>query len=72
MYRFYWITPRLGLGTLLAGLLAGSAGVQAQDSARALLPVVVRGVAPERFMAGLKVQRADSALTAAYSYQTLA
>lgn len=42
------------------------------DSARALLPVVVRAYAPERFMAGLKVQRTDSALTAAYRYQTLA
>lgn len=47
---------------------------QAQDSlsVRQLKPVTVRGFSPERFMAGLKVQRADSALTEAYRYQTLA
>lgn len=46
---------------------------QAQDSLRIrqLQAVTVRGFAPERFMAGLKVQRADSALTEAYRYQTL-
>lgn len=46
----------------------------AQDSSsvRQLQPVTVRSFAPERFMAGLKVQRADSALTEAFRYQTLA
>ena len=47
---------------------------QAQDSllVRQLQSVTVRGFAPERFMAGLKIQRVDSALTEAYRYQTLA
>ena len=47
---------------------------QAQDSSliRQLQSVTVRGFAPERFMAGLKIQRVDSALTEAYRYQTLA
>ena len=46
----------------------------AQDSlsVRQLQAVTVRGFAPDRFMAGLKIQRADSALTAAYGYQSLA
>jgi vitamin B12 transporter len=45
----------------------------AQDTAavRALQPVTVRAFSPERFMAGLKVQRADSALTATFGFQTL-
>jgi len=46
----------------------------AQDSSsvRQLKAVTVRGFVPLHFMAGLKVQRVDSALTEAYRYQTLA
>lgn len=43
-----------------------------RDSTRALQTVTVRGYLPERFMGGLKVQRADSALAEAYRFQTLA
>jgi len=47
--------------------------LQAQrDSSRTLQTVTVRGFSPERFMGGLKIQRADSALVAAYRFQTLA
>ncbi|WP_375445514.1 TonB-dependent receptor plug domain-containing protein [uncultured Fibrella sp.] len=50
----------------------GTSYAQDSSSVRHLQTVTVRGFAPERFMAGLKIQRADSALTEAYSYQTLA
>ncbi|MCU0339818.1 MAG: TonB-dependent receptor plug domain-containing protein [Spirosomaceae bacterium] len=43
-----------------------------RDSTRALQAVTVRGYTPERFMGGLKVQRADSALLQTYKFQTLA
>ena len=42
------------------------------DSSRTLQTVTVRGFSPERFMGGLKIQRADSALAEAYRFQTLA
>ncbi|RYF65843.1 MAG: TonB-dependent receptor, partial [Cytophagaceae bacterium] len=50
----------------------GISYAQDSSSVRQLQTVTVRGFAPERFMAGLKIQRADSALTEAYRYQTLA
>ncbi|MBO0947433.1 TonB-dependent receptor plug domain-containing protein [Fibrella forsythiae] len=50
----------------------GISHAQDSSSVRQLQTVTVRGFAPERFMAGLKIQRADSALTEAYRYQTLA
>ncbi|MEZ0484093.1 TonB-dependent receptor plug domain-containing protein [Fibrella aquatica] len=49
-----------------------TAYAQDSSSVRQLQTVTVRGFAPEKFMAGLKVKRADSALTEAYRYQTLA
>jgi vitamin B12 transporter len=61
-----WIACWLWLGTW------GIAVAQDTASVRVLNTVMVRGFAPERFMAGLKVQCADSVLTMAYSYQTLA
>jgi vitamin B12 transporter len=61
--RLFW----LGL------FLCPTLGLHAQrDSTRALQTVTVRGFSPERFMGGLKVQRADSALVAGYHFQTLA
>ena len=42
------------------------------DSTRSLHTVTVRGFVPERFMSGLKIQRADSSLVEAYKFQTLA
>ncbi len=42
------------------------------DSTRNLPTATVRGYAPERFMGGLKIQRADSALAEVYRFQTLA
>lgn len=63
---FRWLTTWAWLVVSLA------ATAQDTTSVRQLRPVMVRGVAPERFMAGLKVQRADSALVDAYRYQSLA
>lgn len=45
---------------------------QRDTSGIPLAQVLVRAVAPERFMAGLYVQRTDSALLSAYRFQTLA
>lgn len=42
------------------------------DSVRVLQNVTIRGFSPERFMGGLKIQHADSALAEAFRFQTLA
>jgi vitamin B12 transporter len=64
-----WIAGWLWLGTWFVAAAQDTALVH--TSVRALQPLTVRGFAPERFMAGLKVQRADSALTATFGLQNL-
>ena len=65
----------LGKATLV-GCFLWPLLMQAQPDSSAgpihLAPVLVRGVAPERFMAGLYVQRTDSALLSTYRFQSLA
>jgi iron complex outermembrane receptor protein len=63
--RTTWVGLLLGLWPLLGAAQLDTTGIR-------LSPVLVRAVAPERFMAGLYVQRTDSALLSAYRFQTLA
>lgn len=53
-------------------LLGSLVALGQRDSTRTLQTVTVRGYSPERFMGGLKLQRADSMLVEAFRFQTLA
>lgn len=78
LIRFILITRWWLHSTLLAGLLAGSrplVGAQLpnpSDTAVALTPVTVRAIAPERFLAGQKLQRIDSTTLQQFRFSTLA
>jgi vitamin B12 transporter len=49
----------------------GEASKQPRQDSVMLQPVVITGFVPERFMAGLKVQRLDSALVHSFQFQNL-
>ena len=64
LYR--WLLAFVSLGIVLpVGTL------RAQQDTIALDPVTVVGFAPERFMAGLKIQRIDSATLQQFRFQNL-
>ena len=64
---FWWVC------TLLVCLLAGHAGFAQSDSSTAvsLSAVTVRAIAPERFLAGQKLQRIDSATLFQFRFGSL-
>ncbi len=63
-HRWFWACVPLGL-LLPSGIL------YAQQDTIALQPVTVVGFAPERFMAGLKIQRIDSATLQQFRFQNI-
>ncbi|TDB69240.1 TonB-dependent receptor [Arundinibacter roseus] len=56
---------------LLFLILSGSNSLHAQHDTISLNPLTVRGFAPERFMAGLKVQRIDSVTIQQFRFQNI-
>lgn len=64
LHRWFWACAPLWL-VLPSGILC------AQQDTIALQPVTVMGFAPERFMAGLKIQRIDSATLQQFRFQNL-
>lgn len=64
--------PYLAVGLLMLPWLTKAQPGPTPDSPRALSVVTVRGTAPERFLAGQKLQQIDSATLAQFRFQTLA